>query len=229
MHAKLSIVATPIGNLEDISTRALRVLGECDAVLCEDTRVTGKLLAHYDIKKPLISYHAHSGHAKYDKIFELLREEKHLALVSDAGTPSVSDPGAHLVASVRAEFKDDVRIETIPGPSAVTAALALSGFSSDSFLFLGFPPHKKGRKTFFENVAQSTYTTVFYESPHRIMKALESLAEVIHDGRRVAVCRELTKLYEETVIGSASDVVEHFQNHPDTVRGEFVVVVEATK
>jgi len=229
MNATLSRVATPIGNLEDISARALRMLAECDAVLCEDTRVTGKLLAHYDIKKSLISYHAHSGHAKYDKIFELLRERKHLALVSDAGTPSISDPGAHLVESVRAEFGNDVRIESIPGPSAVTAALALSGFSSDTFLFLGFPPHKKGRKTFFEKVAESTYTTVFYESPHRILKALESLNEVLSEGRRIALCRELTKLFEETLVGTPAEVLEHFEAHRDTVRGEFVVVIEALK
>ena len=229
MSAKLSIVATPIGNLEDVSARALRTLKECDAVLCEDTRVTGKLLSHYDIKKPLVSYHAHSGRAKYEKILERIEGGEHLALVSDAGTPSISDPGALLVDTIRKQYGESVVIETIPGPSAVTAALALSGFSSDSFLFLGFPPHKKGRKTFFEAIATSPYTTVFYESPHRIMKALESLAEVLTPERRVAVCRELSKLYEESVIGTAPQVLARFTERPDTVRGEFVVVIESPK
>jgi len=226
MNATLSIVATPIGNLEDVSTRALRVLGACDAVLCEDTRVTGKLLSHYSLHKPLISYHAHSGLTKYDKVFALLEEGKHLALVSDAGTPAISDPGAHLVRSVRERFGDTVRIEAIPGPSAVATALSLAGFPADAFLFLGFPPHKKGRKTFFETVAASTHTTVFYESPHRILKALESLVEVLPEGRHVAVCRELTKMFEEAVVGTPREVLTRFTDRPDTVRGEFVVVVE---
>jgi 16S rRNA (cytidine1402-2'-O)-methyltransferase len=227
MTAKLSVVATPIGNLEDISPRALRVLGVSDAVLCEDTRVSGKLLSHYNLHKPLISYHAHSGVAKYDKVFALLEEGKHLVLVSDAGTPAISDPGAHLVHAVRERFGDMVRIEAIPGPNAVATALSLAGFPADAFLFLGFPPHKKGRKTFFETVAESTHTTVFYESPHRILKALESLAEALPEGRQIAVCRELTKMYEEAVVGTPHEVLARFTERPDTVRGEFVVVVEA--
>jgi 16S rRNA (cytidine1402-2'-O)-methyltransferase len=225
MPAQLSIVATPIGNLEDISARALRVLGTCDAILCEDTRVTGKLLSRYDIHKPLISYHAHSGGAKYDKVFELLEEGKHLALVSDAGTPNISDPGAHLVQEVRERFGGTVTIDAIPGPSAVATALSLAGFPADTYLFLGFPPHKKGRKTFFETVAESVYTTVLYESPHRIMKALESLTEVLPEKRRIAVCRELTKMHEEVVVGTAAEVHTHFVQKPDTVRGEFVIVI----
>ena len=227
MTATLSIVATPIGNLGDITMRALETLRACDAVLCEDTRVTAKLLRHYEISKPLVSYHAHSGVAKYEKVFALLEEGKHLALVSDAGTPTISDPGAHLIEEARARFGDEIRIEAIPGPSAVAAALSLSGMSGDRYTFFGFPPHKKGRVTFFNDVAACTETTVFYESPHRIMKALESLKELLAPERRVAVCREITKLHEETIVGTATTVHAHFREHPDTVRGEFVVVVEA--
>jgi len=225
-QAKLYVVATPIGNLEDITLRALRVLKECDAVLCEDTRVTKKLLTHYAIYTPLISYHTHSGEAKYDKVFEMLEEEKTIALVSDAGTPTISDPGARLVSLVRERFSDSVSIETIPGVSALTAALSIAGVGADSFLFLGFPPHKKGRKTFFESILKSEQVTVFYESPHRIMKALESLTDLLKNQKNIVVLRELTKVHEEVVSGSASYVLEHFQKHPDTVRGEFVVIVD---
>ena len=225
MQAHLFVVATPIGNLEDITLRALRVLKECDMVLCEDTRVTRKLLTHFDIQKPLMSYHAHSGFTKFDKVFELLKEGKTLALVSDAGTPTISDPGAVLVAQVREQFGDEVKIEVVPGASAVTGALSIAGVHADSFLFLGFPPHKKGRKTFFDTLATEKYTAVFYESPHRIMKALESLAERLRDTKKVTVVRELTKIHEEVVTGTASYVLTHFQEHSDTVRGEFVVIV----
>jgi len=225
MQATLSVVATPIGNLEDITLRALRVLKECDTVLCEDTRVTRKLLSHYEIDKPVLSYHEHSGEAKYEKVFELLEEGKHLALVSDAGTPTVSDPGARLVHEVRERFADAVRIETVPGASAVAAALSIAGVSADAFHFLGFPPHKKGRKTFFDTLCEQNGTVVFYESPHRIIKALESLNERLQGTERVVVTRELTKMHEEVVDGTPSEVLEHFNTHPDTVRGEFVVIV----
>jgi len=229
MAATLSVLATPIGNLGDVSERALAVLRACDVVLCEDTRVTGKLLTHFAIKKPLVSYHAHSGHAKDAKIGALVEEGKHIVLVSDAGTPAVSDPGAHLIASLRANWGDALRIETIPGPNAVAAALAIAGLPADQYLFLGFPPHKKGRKTFFDTVAASVFTTVFYESPHRALKALEALAERCEPARTVVVCRELTKLHEEVVVGSASEVQAHFAEYPDHVRGEFVIIVEAKR
>jgi 16S rRNA (cytidine1402-2'-O)-methyltransferase len=225
MDATLSIVATPIGNLEDITLRALRVLKECDTVLCEDTRVTRKLLSHYEITTPLISYHTHSGIAKYDKVFALLEEGKKLALVSDAGTPTISDPGARLVREVGERFGSAVRIEVVPGPSAVAAALSISGIEADSFLFLGFPPHKKGRRTFFASVAETPRATIFYESPHRMMKALTTLEERLGSERVVVVTRELTKLFEEVVRGTAAEVRAHFEAHPDTVRGEFVVIV----
>jgi 16S rRNA (cytidine1402-2'-O)-methyltransferase len=223
--ATLSVIATPIGNLEDITLRALRLLKECDGVLCEDTRVTSKLLSHFSIKKPLISYHAHSGGAKYDKVFALLEEGKNLALVSDAGTPTISDPGARLVREVRERFGDTVSIEAIPGASAVAGALSVAGVDADSFTFLGFPPHKKGRETFFTVVPSYTHTVIFYESPHRILKALHSLVKVLPEDSTVTVVRELTKIHEEVVQGSATHVHTHYINHPDTVRGEFVVMV----
>jgi 16S rRNA (cytidine1402-2'-O)-methyltransferase len=224
MNARLSVTATPIGNLGDITARALEALRACDAVLCEDTRVTAKLMAHFGIEKPLVSYHAHSGAAKYDKVFALLEEGKHLVLVSDAGTPTVSDPGAHLVREVRARFGDEVRIDALPGPSAVVAALSISGATGDMYTFFGFPPHKKGRKTFFDTLAACPHTAVLYESPHRIVKALEALTERMPD-RPIAVCREITKLYEEVRTGTPADVLAWFTARPDTVRGEFVVVV----
>jgi 16S rRNA (cytidine1402-2'-O)-methyltransferase len=225
MQAKLSVVATPIGNLEDITHRALRVLRECDAILCEDTRVTKKLLARYDIHTPLISYHAHSSHTKYDAILSLLQEGKWLALVSDAGTPAVSDPGAHLVATVRRELGEEVHIEAIPGPSAVLSALSVAGSNADTFTFFGFPPHKKGRKTFFENVSVSQHTAVVFESPHRILKTLTALEASLAPTRTVTVCRELTKMHEQVVAGSANEVATWFNEHPERVRGEFVVVI----
>src|SRR3989344_765243 len=178
----LYIVATPIGNLEDITLRALRVLKEVDLILCEDTRVTKRLLEKYEIKTPTMSYHAQSKLSKVEKIFALLEEGKNLALVSDAGTPTISDPGCLLVSQIRQHFMsrsnldiEEVKIAPIPGPSAVLAALSISGFPSSEFLFLGFLPHKKGRETLFKEIAVSKRTVVFYESPHRIIKTLESL------------------------------------------------------
>lgn len=224
--AKLYIVATPIGNLEDITFRAVRILKEVDMVLCEDTRVTKKLLSHYDIDTPTLSYHAHSKISQVEKIFGLLREGKDLALVSDAGTPTISDPGVLLVQQVREEFGDDVEILAIPGASALVAALSVSGISSAQFTFLGFLPHKKGRETIFAQIAESETTSVCYESPHRILKTLESLKERLYLKRRVVVAREITKMYEDLTIGSIEDVYEHFVQHPDKVRGEFVVIIE---
>lgn len=171
----LYIVATPIGNLEDISMRALRILGEVDFVLCEDTRTTGKLLSHYEIKTPTISYHQHSDSRKNEQILNMLGEGKNLALVSDAGTPGISDPGGKLVAAVVERFGEDVKIESVPGPSAVTAALSISGVPTDRFVFMGFPPHKKGRQTFIRKVIESDLPAVVYESKHRILKLLEEI------------------------------------------------------
>ncbi|MFZ1987951.1 MAG: 16S rRNA (cytidine(1402)-2'-O)-methyltransferase [Minisyncoccia bacterium] len=221
----LSIVATPIGNLGDITLRALETLKLADAIACEDTRVTSKLLARYEIQKPLLVYHARSGRLQATKVLALLREGKHIALVTDAGTPGISDPGAELVAEVRARFPDDVRIESIPGPAALTAALSIAGLPCADFVFLGFLPHKKGRETLFKEITASKRTVVFYESPHRIEKALDSLAKILPENRMIAVCRELTKMHESVIRGNASEVAAYFKTHADQVRGEFVVIV----
>ena len=222
----LYIVATPIGNLEDITLRAVRVLREVDLILCEDTRVTERLLERHEIKIPTMSYHAQSKLSKVEKIFALLEEGKNLALVSDAGTPTISDPGCLLVAQVRERFGDAIAVVPIPGPSAVLSALSISGFPASEFLFLGFLPHKKGRETLFKEIAVARRTVVFYESPHRIMKTLESLKKHLHPKRRLLVARELTKIYEENIIGEPEEVLTHFTKHSDRVRGEFVVVIE---
>ena len=171
----LYIVGTPIGNLEDISFRALRILGEVDFVLCEDTRVTGKLLAHYNLKTPMISYHQHSNDGKIEQAIDLLSAGKNLALVSDAGTPGISDPGGKLVQAVIERFGEDIKVESVPGPSAVTASLSISGMPTDKFIFMGFPPHKKGRQTFIKKILASDYPAVVYESKHRIIHFLEEL------------------------------------------------------
>lgn len=232
----LSIIATPIGNLEDITLRALRVLAAADIILCEDTRVTKKLLDRHAINKKTISYHAHSTLSRVDEVIAYLKEGKNLALVSDAGTPGISDPGSELVKKVRHELANEIRvgevkIEAIPGPSALASALSIAGVPCADFTFLGFLPHKKGRETLFREIASSERTMVFYESPHRIVKTLESLMEQVsgnsdHDApKKVTVCRELTKLFEEVVQGTAKEVRDYFEEHPDKVRGEFVVIV----
>jgi 16S rRNA (cytidine1402-2'-O)-methyltransferase len=224
--SKLSVVATPIGNLKDITLRALEALKEADVVACEDTRVTKKLLAHYDIHTPTVAFHANSGPKGFEKIIALLEEGKHVALVSDAGTPGVSDPGLELVSVVR-ERVADVTIETIPGASALAAALSIAGLRAWSFTFYGFLPLKKGRETIFKEIAANERASVFYESPHRIMKALEALAKVLPQERRIGIFRELTKVYEESIVGSAQEVLARLAADPQKQRGEFVVIVEA--
>lgn len=220
----LYIIATPIGNLEDISARAIRTLGLVDVVLCEDTRTTGKLLKHYNIDVKTISYHAHSSDNREDYILDILREGKSLALVSDAGTPTISDPGVKLVERIRKELPD-VIVSPIPGPSALMSALSVSGISSAQFVFLGFLPHKKGRETLFQEIAESTRTMVFYESTHRIMKTLERLAELMPN-RHIAVARELTKMYEQVKTGTVAEVYRYFVENEDKIRGEFVVMIQ---
>lgn len=226
MTAKLYIVSTPIGNMEDITLRAVRILGEVDTILCEDTRETKKLLQRYEIHKPTLSYHAQSKLSKVEKIFELLEAGRDLALVSDAGTPTISDPGCMLVDQVRARFGADVEIIPVPGASAVLSALSVSGFSTSEFVFLGFLPHKKGRETLFREISSSKRTVVFYESPHRMEKTLAALAEHLLPERRLQVSREITKIHEEHTRGTLLEVIEHFRAHPDRIRGEFVVTVE---
>lgn len=223
MRGKLSVVATPIGNLEDITLRALRVLKEADVIACEDTRVTKKLLSHFDIHVPTVSFHAHSGATGFEKIIKLLEEGKSVALVSDAGTPGVSDPGLELVSVVR-ERLPEIKIETIPGASALAAALAIAGLKVPSFVFYGFLPQKKGRETMLKEIALQERASIFYESPHRVAKVLEKLAEIVPD-RRVGLYRELTKIYEEAIVGAPSEVLAKLT--PDKRRGEFVVIVEA--
>ncbi len=214
----LSIVATPIGNLEDITLRALRTLREADAILCEDTRVTSKLLAKYEISKPLIRCDEKMEEKAAKRAIEMLEEGKKLALVSDAGTPGISDPGARLVARIR-RFAPDARIEAIPGPSALTAALSVAGLKHGEFVFKGFLPHKKGRQTAMREVLNSKVPVVLYESPHRVEKLLQELGE-----REVSVGRELTKLHEEFIHGRGVDNFLDLKRR-DAVRGEFVVIV----
>lgn len=223
--ATLFIIGTPIGNLEDITLRALRVLKEVDLVLCEDTRVTKRLLSKYEIGTPTMSYHAQSKLAKVDKILSLLEEGKNLALVSDAGTPCISDPGMLLVSQVLEKFGKEVSIVPIPGPSALVTALSAVGISVAEFTFLGFLPHKKGRETLFKEIADSARVMAFYESPHRIEKALESLEKFCGGERQIIVARELTKIYEEFVRGTVAEARAHFTENSDRVRGEFVVIV----
>ena len=223
MTGVLSIVATPIGNMEDITLRALRVLKEADYVLCEDTRVTGNLLKHHGVSTKLKRYDAHASEKVHESIIADLEAGKHIALVSDAGTPGVSDPGVMLVARVRIARAG--KIETIPGPSALTAAFSIAGISGNSFVFLGFVPHKKGRETFFKSLNDYEMPVAFYESTHRIMKTLQSLNENSPVNRNIVVARELTKMFEELVSGSPEEVFQYFTDHPDHVRGEFVVLV----
>ncbi len=225
----LRIVATPIGNLEDITLRALRVLKESDFILCEDTRVTKKLLDHYQIKTTTISYHQHSGDLKVDKIITLLKEGKNLALTTDAGTPGISDPGGKLVSLVRAALGDQVLIESIPGVAALTAAVSITGAGFDRFLFLGFLPHKKGRQTLLKEIFKSVYPAIVYESKHRIVKLLEELAkmsEEIKSPLLVGVARELTKLHESFYEGSPSEVLAELKKDPHNLKGEFVVLLK---
>lgn len=223
--ATLSIVATPIGNLEDITLRALRVLKESAVVFCEDTRTSRVLFARHGIETPTESFHAQSPLSKIDRIAGLLEEGKDIALVSDAGTPGISDPGMLLVAEVRKRLPE-AKIVAIPGPSALTAAISIAGKPLHEFTFLGFLPHKKGRQTLFEEMKSSERPYVFYESPHRIEKTLESLKS---SGKTVTILRELTKMYESYLSGSAEDILLSFKNNPGTLRGEFVVIVSDEK
>lgn len=222
---KLYIVATPIGNLEDITLRAIRILGEVDYILCEDTRTTQNLLNKYNIKTKTMSYNAHSTDNKESTIINLLRGGKNLALVSDAGTPTISDPGVMLIANVRKEFGAEANIIPIPGPSALITALCASGISSAEFIFLGFIPHKKGRETIFKEISNSKRVVVFYESTHRILKTLASLIKY-SPTFKIVIGRELTKQFEEFVSGTPAEVLEYFNINKDKQRGEFVVIVE---
>lgn len=218
------VIATPIGNMGDITLRAIRILGEVDLILCEDTRMTQKILNKYEIKKATMSYHAQSKIGKIDKIFELLEEGKNIALVSDAGTPGISDPGALLVSQIKERFNDGVKIIPIPGATALISALSACGLPIHEFTFLGFLPHKKGRETLFKEMASSSRTMAFYESPHRIFKTLEALEKFVPN-KKICVAREITKIYEDFKTGSAKEILEFFTKNPSKVKGEFVVIV----
>lgn len=219
--AKLYIVATPIGNLKDITFRAIEVLREVDLVLAEDTRMTKKLLSHYDIKTTLFSFHKYSSKSALSKIQDFIEQEKDIALVTDAGAPGVSDPGQWLISEI--VKNTDAEIITIPGPSAITALISVSDIDCSRFSFFGFPPHKKGRKTFFEKVSKIEMPVILFESPHRILKTLKELEGAGGD-RYCNIGRELTKFYEEVFRGKLSEAQKHFMGEKQ--RGEFVLIVD---
>ena len=217
---KLILVPTPVGNLEDITLRALNVLRRVRLILAEDTRTSGLLLQHYDIKCPMQSYHKYNEHQALERLCEHIEVEGEVALITDAGTPAISDPGYLLV---RACIERGIEVECLPGATAFVPALVVSGLPSDRFVFEGFLPVKKGRQTKLQAIAASDYTTILYESPHRIVKTLEQLAEYLGADSPVAAVREISKLYEEVVRGSLTEVIAHFTAHEP--RGEFVLIV----
>lgn len=221
---KLFLVPTPIGNLEDITLRATRILDEVDAVIAEDTRTSGMLLKHLGISKPFIAFHIHNEHKVTDRLVDRLVQGERFALVTDAGTPAISDPGFLLV---RAAIKAGVEVETLPGATAFVPALVNSGLPCDRFTFEGFLPVKKGRRTRMAELATEPRTMVFYESPHRIVRTLRELAEVLGPGRPASISRELTKLHEETVRGTLQQLAAHFEAHDP--KGEFVLCVAGAK
>ncbi len=217
---KLFVVPTPIGNLEDITLRAIRVLRECDQIFAEDTRETRKLLVHLGIDKPMSSFHLNNEHAVVAKTVAHIQSLNSAVLVSDAGTPAISDPGYLLV---RECIKAGIEVECLPGPTAFVPALVVSGIPCEEFHYIGFLPHKKGRETRFKSIAESDVTTVLYESPHRMVKTLEQAVKFLGPDRKLSVSREISKKFEETVRGTASEVLAHFlENEP---RGEFVMVI----
>ncbi len=221
MEASLFIVPTPIGNLQDITLRALEVLRSVDTVLAEDTRTSGKLLSHYGIETQVRSYHMHNEHRVLKQLVSRLGAGETMAIISDAGTPGISDPGFLLV---RECIQSGIPVECLPGPTALIPALVNSGFPSDRFVFEGFLPPKKGRQSRLQALGEETRTMVFYESPHKLLKTLGHFTEHFGAGRVVSVSRELTKVYEETVRGTLEEVLEHFRKHAP--RGEFVIVVQ---
>ena len=216
----LYLVPTPVGNLEDITARALRILRECDLILAEDTRTSGNLLRHFDIHKSMVSYHKFNEHQTVKRVVERLIGGETIAVISDAGTPGISDPGFLVV---REAVKAGVEVITLPGATAFVPALVSSGLPCDRFCFEGFLPQKKGRQTRIEELKDECRTMIFYESPHRVVKALQQFAEVFGENRQCSTCREISKMHEESVRGTISEVLAHFmENEP---RGEFVIVV----
>ncbi|MBT3207287.1 MAG: 16S rRNA (cytidine(1402)-2'-O)-methyltransferase [Bacteroidetes bacterium] len=221
---KLYIIPTPIGNLEDITFRAVRILKEVDLILAEDTRTSQKLLKHYGIEKKLQSYHKFNEHKAISRIVDQFKINKNIALISDAGTPSISDPGFLLV---RECLKNNIEIECLPGATALVPALVNSGFASDRFCFEGFLPQKKGRTKRIEQLVEESRTMIFYESPYRLLKTLNQFAQFFGEDRRVSVSRELTKIYEENKRGTIIEVIDYFSEKK--IKGEIVIVVEGEK
>ncbi|WZL90653.1 16S rRNA (cytidine(1402)-2'-O)-methyltransferase [Salinimicrobium sp. 3283s] len=222
--AKLYLVPTPIGNLEDITFRALRVLKEVDLILAEDTRNSGKLLKHFEINTPMQSHHMHNEHKTVENVVRQIQNGKTVALISDAGTPAISDPGFLLT---RACVEAGLEVDCLPGATAFVPALVNSGLPNDKFVFEGFLPVKKGRQTRLELLAQETRTIILYESPHKLLKTLGQIKEFFGEDRQVSVSREITKLHEETVRGTAAEVLSHYETKPP--KGEIVVVVAGNK
>ena len=219
--SKLYLVPTPIGNLEDITLRAIRIMKEVDGIFAEDTRTSGNLLRHLDISKPMTAFHIRNEHLVVERIADRIEAGENLALVTDAGTPAISDPGFLLV---RECVKRNIEVECLPGPTAFVPALVNSGLPAEKFIFEGFLPHKKGRQTKIQQIADYPYTTILYESPYRLVKTLQQLMEVMGPDRRVSVARELTKIHEENVRGTLAEVIEYFSQKD--VKGEIVIVVE---
>lgn len=224
MESKLYLVPTPIGNLEDMTLRAIRVLKEVDLILAEDTRTSGKLLKHYEITTPMQSHHMHNEHKTLTKVVQRIKSGESIALISDAGTPAISDPGFLLS---RACIENGIAVETLPGATAFVPALVNSGLPNDKFVFEGFLPVKKGRQTRLTFLSQETRTMVFYESPHKLLKTLTHFSEYFGADRKASVSRELSKMFEETIRGTLSELAEHFtEKNP---KGEFVIVVSGKK
>ena len=219
--SKLYLVPTPIGNLEDITLRAIKVLNEVDIILAEDTRTSGKLLKHFNIETPMLSHHMHNEHKMVDRIVNRILNGENFAMISDAGTPGISDPGFLLT---RACIENEIAVECLPGATAFVPALVNSGFPNDKFVFEGFLPVKKGRQTRLKILSEETRTIIFYESPHKLVKTLLHFEEYFGEDRLVSVSRELTKLFEETRRGTVKEIKEHYMQHPP--KGEIVIIVK---
>ena len=221
---KLYIVPTPIGNLDDITLRAINTLKSSDLILSEDTRHAKKLLSHYKISTKVKSYHLNNEHKKVNEYVKLMLNGKTISLITDAGTPCISDPGFLLV---REAIKNEIKITCLPGPTALIPAIVLSGLSSDAFVFEGFLPRKKGRKSKLKQISQNVITTIIYESPYRIIKTLSDLSDFLGGDREISVSREISKIYEETFRGSVNDALEHFSDKK--IKGEFVICINKSK
>jgi len=220
LSTRLYLVPTPIGNLQDITLRALEVLRQVDTILAEDTRTSSKLLKHYQINNSVESFHAYNEHRKLASLIERLKQDETMALISDAGTPSISDPGYLLV---RACHEEQIPVECLPGPTALIPALVNSALPSDRFVFEGFLPPKKGRQTRLNSIKEENRTVILYESPHRLLKTLEQLQQELGPDRKASVSRELTKIHQETINGSLSELIDHYKKN--TIKGELVIVI----